>query len=137
MLAGSMSAEARTALKLDEIRSQQTEIRQKVESPTGRYKDMDAQKRVELLAKQDFVLRTIEGKQSPDEIPEPEWIEVFNALEWIEATLNNAEDERMVCTRMKTTGSNRPQRVCKTAKQMRLDQEYARKKIIEERRNGS
>jgi hypothetical protein len=40
----------------------------------------------------------------------------------------------MICTKMRTTGSNMPTRVCKTAEQMRIEREFARKK--REERHG-
>ncbi|HJW46396.1 MAG TPA: hypothetical protein VJ484_07895, partial [Lysobacter sp.] len=92
-----------------------------------RYKGMDDRKRVELLSKQDFVLREIDGKQTADDLTDQARLEVFNALEWIEAAINNEEAERMVCRTVKATGSNRPTRVCKTAAQLRADQEEARR----------
>lgn len=124
----SVSAEATQPLKLDAIRAQQAEIREGVTNRTGRYRGLDEHKRNELLRKQDFVLRAIEGKQTADELPEDTWIEVFNSLEWIEAAINNADGERMICTKMRPTGSNMPTRVCKTAEQMRIEREFARKK---------
>jgi hypothetical protein len=134
LLASSASASARPALQLDQVRAQQMEIRQGVQSRTGRYRNLDENKRNQLLEKQDFVLRAIEGKQTADEVPEDTWLEVFNSLEWIEATINNADGERMICTKMRTTGSNMPTRVCKTAEQMRIEREFARKK--REERHG-
>jgi hypothetical protein len=124
----SASADTTQPPKLDAIRTQQAEIREGVMNRTGRYRGMDENKRNELLRKQDFVLRAIEGKQTADEVPEDTWLEVFNSLEWIEAAINNADGERMICTKMRTTGSNMPTRVCKTAEQMRIEREFARKK---------
>ena len=123
-----MPATARSALQLDQIRTQQAEIRQGVESRTGPYSNMDATKRALLMEKQDFVLRTIEGKQSASELSDNAQMEVFNALEWIEAAINNTEGERMVCRKLRPTGSNMPTRVCKTEEQMRIEREFARKK---------
>ena len=60
---------------------------------------MDERKRDELLSKQDFVLRTDRGQaDSATTFRRMSRMEVFNALEWIEAAINNAEDERMVCS---------------------------------------
>jgi hypothetical protein len=128
LLVSSPSIDARPALQLDQVRAQQTEIRQGVQSRTGRYRNLDENKRNQLLEKQDFVLRTIEGKQSPNELSDEAQMEVFNALEWIEAAINNNDGERMVCRMLRPTGSNMPTRVCKTEEQMRLEREHARKK---------
>jgi len=124
----SANAEATKPLNLDLIRTQQAEIREGVMNRTGRYRSLDEGKRNELLRKQDFVLRAIDDKRTPDELPENTRIEIFNALEWIEAAINKADDERLICRKMRPTGSNMPTRVCKTAEQMRLEREFARKK---------
>lgn len=113
-------------LQLDEIRTQQTEIRDGVEARTGRYKDLSASERSELLTKQARMLQTIEGKHSTAELNDMQKTEVFNTLEWIEAVVNNDGDDRMVCERRPVLGSTRKERICKTAGQWREEREAAR-----------
>lgn len=116
-------------LEFDAIRAQQAEIRSGVEARAGRYKDMPSGARIDLLAKQAQVLRMIEGKQSSEELNDAQKTEVFNTLEWIEAAVNNAEDERMVCERRAVLGSNRKERVCKTVGQLRVEHDAARDQV--------
>ncbi|BDU18402.1 hypothetical protein [Lysobacter auxotrophicus] len=113
-------------LMLDDIRTQQTEIRDGVEARTGRYKDLSTSQRNELLNKQARMLQTIEGKHSTEELNAQQKTEVFNTLEWIEAVVNNDDDERLVCERRPVLGSTRKERVCKTATQWREEREAAR-----------
>ncbi|MDG2517804.1 hypothetical protein [Lysobacter soli] len=113
-------------LMLDDIRTQQTEIRDGVEARTGRYKDLSSSQRNELLAKQARMLQTIEGKHSTAELNDQQKTEVFNTLEWIEAVVNNDGEDRMVCERRAVLGSTRKERVCKTASQWREEREAAR-----------
>lgn len=113
-------------LAIAAITSQQAEIRSGVQAGTGRYKDMPQKTKDELLSRQAEVLAIVDGKTSAEELDENERLLVFNNLEWIEAAINNAEDERMICTREKTLGSNRAQRICKTARQLEEEREYAR-----------
>ena len=113
-------------LMLDDIRTQQTEIRDGVEARTGRYKDLSTSQRNELLSKQARMLQTIEGKHSTEELNAQQKTEVFNTLEWIEAVVNNDDDERLVCERRPVLGSTRKERVCKTATQWREEREAAR-----------
>ncbi|RDZ26784.1 hypothetical protein [Lysobacter silvisoli] len=115
------------------IRNQQAEIRAGVEARSGRYKDMSGETRATLLTKQSEVLRTLEGKQSTAELTEQQKIDVFNSLEWIEAAINNADDERLVCERRAVLGSNRKERVCRTASQMRAERELARRQIEQQK----
>ena len=57
-----------------------------VQSGSGRYKELSASQRNELLSKQARMLDTIEGKHSTAELNNEERVEVFNTLEYIEAT---------------------------------------------------
>ncbi|MDR0184604.1 hypothetical protein [Lysobacter arvi] len=113
-------------LMLDDIRTQQNEIRDGVESRTGRYKDLSSAQRSELLSKQARMLQTIEGKHSTDELNDQQKTEVFNTLEWIEAVVNDDGEDRMVCERRPVLGSTRKERICKTASQWREEREAAR-----------
>ncbi|MBU8977348.1 hypothetical protein JI752_014445 [Lysobacter sp. MMG2] len=113
-------------LMLDDIRTQQTQIRDDVEARSGRYKDLTATERNELLSKQARMLQTIEGKHSTADLNDQQKTEVFNTLEWIEGVVNNEGDERMVCERRAVLGSTRKERVCKTASQWREEREAAR-----------
>lgn len=113
-------------LMLDDIRAQQSQIRDGVKSGSGRYKELSASQRNELLSKQARMLSTIEGKHSTAELNEQERVEVFNTLEYIEAVVNSADDERMVCERRPVLGSTRKERICKPASQWREEREAAR-----------
>lgn len=123
----------RGVLQFDTIRSQQAEIRAGVEARDGLYKDLPSHTRSELLAKQSMLLRLMEGKQSTSDLNEDQKMEVFNTLEWIEATVNDAKDERLICERRQILGSTRKERVCKTAGQLRMEHEAARERM--DRRN--
>lgn len=116
-------------LQFDDIRTQQAEIRSGVEARSGRYKDMDSKTRDELLRRQGVVLRTIEGKEIPSDLDAEQRTQVFNDLEWIEAAINRAEDEQLVCEYRKTIGSNRKSRVCRTPAQMREERDRAREEL--------
>jgi len=117
------------AFKVDEVLAQQQQIRTDVVAGKGRYANMPNQKRSELMAKQDELMILLEGKQSSTELSQDQYVEAFNRLEWIEATVNNVESERMICSREKTLGSNRTTRVCRTAAQMEEQREFARQQM--------
>lgn len=123
----SVAAADRKPLALAAISSQQAEIRAGVQAGTGLYKDMPTRTKEELLSRQSEVLGVIDGKTSADELSEEDRLAVFNDLEWIEAAINNAESDRMVCSREKTLGSNRMQRVCKTMAQIEAEREFVRR----------
>jgi hypothetical protein len=101
------------------ILAEQAQIRSEAMARKGRYKDMPEAQRTELFAHQDTVTRLLQDVDKPSDLSENEKLAVFNALEAVEAIVNKAEDERMVCVREKPLGSNRPERVCKTVAQRR------------------
>lgn len=116
-------------LKLDAVRSQQAEIRQGVQSRTGIYKQMSEGDRDVLLTQQIRLLSVIGGKQTAADLNAEQRTEVFNALERIEALINRADDERMVCEYRTTIGSNRKKRECMTVAQKREQREALRNQI--------
>lgn len=109
--------------------TQQQSIRADVLAGKQPYKKMPSAKRDELLAKQAELLKLLDGKKTFAELTEAQQIDAFNTLEWMEAAINNAEEERMVCKREKPTGSNRTTTVCKTVAQIREEQEAARNAV--------
>lgn len=117
------------ALSLSAVTEQQAQIRADLLAGRGRYKDMSELKKGELLSKQAELLAIIDGKQSSDDLTSAERVDAFNKLEWIEAAVNNAENERMVCAYERTIGSNRKTRVCKTVAQITREREEARRRI--------
>lgn len=107
------------------IITQQQEIREEAVARNGRYRDMDERARRSLLAEQDKVLELLEGKERSTELSQIDQTILFNSLEKISAMVNQAEDERMVCRRERTTGSHRVQNVCKTVAQLRAEREQS------------
>ena len=120
---------ARQPLQVGAVVAQQMQIRDDVMAQKGRYKDMSADKRVELLSKQAALLTMLEGKKTAADLTAEQQMQAFNTLEWIEAAVNNADDERMVCRREKTLGSTRTTRVCRTVAQEREAKDRAREEM--------
>jgi hypothetical protein len=71
----------------------------------------------------------IGDKQDPNELTKAQRLEAFNTLEWIEATINNTDDERVVCSRERATGSLRVTTVCKSQRQIKEAHERARRQM--------
>jgi hypothetical protein len=122
---GAAQAEQRP-LEISRIVSQQQEIRTELMARSGRYRNMSETRRDQLLSKQERLLATLDGKQTLADLTDDQKLEVFNALEWIEATINNADDERMVCRRGRTLGSHRVNQICRTQVQWREERDFAR-----------
>jgi len=118
-MAGAAAAKDRQNLDADAIRGQQGDIRAAVEAGRGAYKDLPDSKKRELFGKQDRVLALLADRSRTTELNEHQQIELFNNLEAIQAIVNSAEDERMICRRERPIGTNRPQTICKTVAQRR------------------
>ncbi len=129
----SVSAAGDYPRSVDDIRTQQAQIRADVEARKPPYDNLSEAERGELLQRQAHVLKVIEGKGSTDDLTEQQQLDLFNSIEWIGAAARQGEDERMVCERRPVLGSNRRERVCKTAAQWREQREDARNVLDSER----
>lgn len=127
-------------LEISKVVSQQQEIQAGVMKGEGRYAHMPEAKRDQLLSKQAMLLRMLDGKETAADLTEEQQLSAFNTLEWIEATINREYDNRLVCVREKTVGSNRISRTCRTADQWQEARERAREELdrqgIQSRRGG-
>jgi hypothetical protein len=108
------------------IVAQQKEIRSQIEAREGRYEDMPGVKRASILRNQDLLFALLENRSSIDELNIEQKTEAFNALQSINAAINNKEDERLVCEKRKPVGSNHVERVCRSLAQIKADREAAR-----------
>lgn len=122
-------------LDLDKVTTQQRQIRTDIQSSNGHYRGISAKAQAEVIQRQDRLLRMFEGKQTYEDLSEEQRLLAFNDLEWIESTLNKEDDDRMICRKERTLGSNRLKRVCRTAKQMAEESERAREDLDNSQRN--
>ncbi|WP_407353769.1 hypothetical protein [Luteimonas sp. R10] len=107
------------------ILQQQRDIRQDILAKERGWDAIDASKRDQVIARQDKVFDRLADVGTLDELNPTEITELSNDLEWIRSIAMDAENERMVCTREKKTGTNRVQRVCRTAGQIAREQAQA------------
>jgi hypothetical protein len=115
---------------LNELRNEQARIRAGVEAHnSGVYKELPASARNELLQKQDAMLALLAGKTAVHELTPEEQNQVSATLAWIDQRLKEAGDDRMVCERRPILGSNRKERVCMTAAQMRAQRDAVREQM--------
>jgi hypothetical protein len=111
------------------IVAQQKEIRSQIEAREGRYEDMPGVKRASILRNQDILFALLEGKAGIDALNIEQKTVAFNALQSINAAINDKEDERLVCEKRKPAGSNRVERVCRSMAQIKADREVARTSV--------
>jgi hypothetical protein len=131
-LPGPLWASTRAAGSLPDIHAQQVQLRQEASAGQGRFKDLTAAERQALIVQQDRFLALTKGRQSLDELSMDDRMAAINTLEAINATITRAEDERLVCERIKQVGSHRPTRICRTVAELRQARQAA-EKLMEER----
>ncbi len=110
-----------------QIRIAQGDLRQAIERKSSNYSHFTDDERKAIFARQDEVLSLIDGKQDIAELGPDGRIALANALEAVKASLARAEDNRMICERIKPLGSNRPQNKCISVGQRRRMREEAQR----------
>jgi hypothetical protein len=110
-----------------QIRTAQVDLRQAIERKSGNYSHFIDDERKEIFARQDDVLALIEGKSTIEELAPDDKIALANALAAVDAAVKRAEDNRMICERIKPVGSNRPQNKCISVGQRRRLREDAQR----------
>ncbi len=110
-----------------EIRSAQDGIKTGLEKKQGKYKDYNEDDRKAILNQQKAIYAILEGKAAISELDEEEKVNLVNALESVNAMLAKADDDRMICERVKVVGSNMPQSKCMSVGQRRQMREAAQR----------
>lgn len=127
----SSSAFAEDKITIDstpaQIRTVQGELRQAIAHKSGNYSHFTDDERKAIFARQDEVLSLIDGKQDIAELGSDGRIALANALEAVNASVARAEDNRMICERIKPVGSNRPQNKCTSVGERRRQREDAQR----------
>ncbi len=127
----SSSAFAADVVSIDstpaQIRTAQGELRQAIERKSSNYSHFTDDERKAIFARQDAVLALIDGKQEIAELGPDGKIALANALDAVKAAVAGAEDNRMICERIKPLGSNRPQNKCISVGQRRRMREEAQR----------
>ena len=92
---------------------------------------IEAARREQLAAQQTQLLAMIEGKDLVQDLDGDTQVRAFNLLEQINATVNDREDQRMVCESVRKTGSHRKVRECRTVAERREEREAAQRNMQE------
>lgn len=109
---------------------QQRQIRSDIDAGSGAYGRLPADLRREVVKRQDALFQLLEGR-SYEQLDESQRAQVSDDLAWIEAAPKQSAEERVVCERVKSMGSNRVERVCRTVAQRRADRDRADKRSID------
>ena len=122
-------------LSSEYILAQQRVIRADMDARTDRYLDMPRSTRKAILADQARLAVLLEGKTDTSQLDPSSLDEVVSLLASIDAAVNRAGDERLICTREARIGSNFMTRVCRTPSQLR-EQQTAGQKMLRDEASG-
>lgn len=126
------AADTSTEFDATAVVAKQQRIRANAQSGEAGFSELPAGTKAELLKRQDELLKTLDGRDY-SQLNEQQRAQAQENIAWIDGVAQQAADERRVCERVKPVGTNRTERVCKTAKQVREDREKARDAM----RNGN
>lgn len=109
----------------DEFAAQVEQLRKEM-TPTGRYADMTADDRARVEKNLETITRLFEQKGEFASMSNADKVVLVNAQEEANAILTNNDDDRLICSTHRPTGSNFKQKQCMTAKQARELREKTR-----------
>lgn len=115
-----------SSLRVTTVLAEQAQLRAELEAGSGRAAGISAAKRTDLLARQKELLDMLAGKKSARDLSDAQRNFAHDTLALIDAAVVDDDEDRLVCRREKTIGSNMTTRKCRTLAQMRVDQERAR-----------
>lgn len=112
------------------VLAQQRQIRSDINAGSGAYGRLPTDLRREVVSRQNALFKLLEGR-SYEQLDESQRTQVGDDLAWIEAAPKQSAEERVVCERVKSMGSNRVERVCRTVAQRKADRDRADKRSID------
>ena len=130
IVAASKAADAPT--RSADILAQQQTIRADMKAGRERYANMPRDARKSVLSDQEKLQKLLEDKTDTSQLASTDQAEVRRLMARIEATINNNQSERLVCTQEARTGSNYVTRVCRTPMQLREQKEQGEKLLEDE-----
>ena len=120
-----------SSLRVATVLTEQAQLRVELEAGSGRAAKISAAKRADLLARQKELLDMLAGKKTAKELSDAQRTFALDTLALIDAAVVDDDEDRLVCRREKTIGSNMVTRSCRTVSQMRLDQQRARDAVMQ------
>ena len=93
------------------------------ELKTKRYNHISNSALDEIATEQNKIRSLVGTHSTMDELSERDRLEVFNAHQRVVAIVEGAEDDRVICKRVKPTGSHRPISQCQTVGELKRARE--------------
>ncbi len=119
---------ARTA---PEILQTQHALRAKLDAPNGEYSRFDEAAVRKMESAQDRVFRLLNGVTSLDQLNEQQKVDLFNALDEIDATLLAKDGNRLICHIEPKLGTHLTERRCETVADREKNVKESRKFMMD------
>ncbi|ALN93246.1 hypothetical protein [Lysobacter gummosus] len=103
------------------VLEQQKQIRGDIDAGRGNYGKLNAATRQELRSRQDRLSKLLDGHRYED-LSAGDREQAHQDLSWIQSAGADKVEDRVTCERVRAIGSNRVERVCKSASQRRDEQ---------------
>jgi len=123
----SFAAPPATPFDAQAVLEQQKAIRADIDAGKGVYGQLNPATRQEVRERQDKLDKLLQNRRYEDLSP-AEQDQARLDLAWIEYA-GKSDDDRLVCERVRTIGSNRVERVCKTVAQRRDDKKNSKDNV--------
>lgn len=137
-LAGVAQAGKGHSQRIADIISEQQQIRAEAKAERRGWDNIPLQKRQELIKTQDQLMLLIDGKETLGDLAPADRQAAVQKLDRIEALALEAENERMVCTRERLTGTHRTQTVCRSVGDMKRWRKNAQEEFMRQgQQNGN
>jgi hypothetical protein len=123
------NAMAGPATTVPEILQMQHALRTKLEARSGEYSRFDEASIRKMEAAQDVIFQMLSGVSSLDQLNARQRVDLSNQLDQVKATLLAQEDNRLVCTIERKTGTNLTSRVCQTVAQREANHQESMRRM--------
>ncbi len=102
---------------VQEILREQRAIQSETEGTTGNYSRFKPEAKQRLMRAQAKVFRLLDGNSTIDHLNELQKVELFNALQEVQAILEDNEKDRLICKRERKVGTTIRETRCATVAQ--------------------
>lgn len=123
---GSANASYGTQSGGRDILREQRQIREEVDSATGKYSRFRPEASAKLERAQHTIFELLGADADVSALDKDHKVELFNAVEVVRAVISDNDDDRLVCERERRLGSHMRQTQCATVAERRELREGAR-----------
>lgn len=120
-----------------DVLREQAQLRQTLETSPDRYKHLDADERKALLERQARLTEQLGSAARWEDLPEADRERIAQEHAAILAAVQEPQSDRRICTNERVLGSQRIQRVCRSAEDVERERRQARDNMLKATRCGT